>query len=958
MVRHLRHGVLIAAALFFALPFGSAHADQQPGLDLSVATQKARYAPGERLALTATVTNRGAAPCQLAALPEATVQLTSAAVDGKKLFPVFGRTTYELGIDTAVRGSLKTVAPGESVSFPLDGGPGWLSATNALPGGDGMSAAWLLKDSGDYTVSALYRSPVLADVQPATCSGMSAPTKVTFAVGEERALDGLPWWVWAVGGGGLLLLVVLIVVVARRGRGAAAALLAFVVVAGMATVDTRTARAEINFDDSGDTAYQGAIGGCLDTIASMGGEFKSLVDKVRDPNSPRITFFHNKGPGETNSDESWFAKKGSKVIDFDPDYKATYEDPFDPGHRAQATVERDACATLFHELYHATAAGADPANSTTWCGDSGLHKDEVLTIQAENRYRAARRAQAIAAGQPGAATDPKTQERTYHSPYKASPQTDKGTGVVPKSADDCKDGDPPGSTRQGGGCSAGPSAKFAGTPLLDLSGFGRKAPQEGGKCAISDGDPHLTTFDKYNYDFQAAGEFVSVRSATGDLEVQVRQSALPDDRTVSVNTAVAAKVGADKIGFSMDGGVIAAKVNGQAVTPNTGDTPLPGGGVLTRSPAPAEYSGDAYTLRWPDGSMIDLEPIAPWGIRLSSSLADARKGQVTGLLGDFDGNRENDLTPKGGQPLPQPPSFEQRYREFGDSWRITQAESLFDYAQGQNTDTFTDRTMPERETKVPDEQRAAATTACRLAGVTAADLLEQCVLDTALTGQPVFAIGTADTQRALSAPTKPTHPTDPPKQGGTLRDGDTASGTGGHGVFDLELGDAKEFRLVGVTGQIFFQLIDPDGAAHRSTGSTLPGSNGFRIPQPGHYRLEVDGADGFTGNFGFRLVTLKFRKLSAKIGDQVSGTADVPGRVDVYSFDPAGAEDVELANPEHCEKFQSGVVPDEPEVSVLAPRDLCGEVSLPVSDPARPHVLVIWSDEAATGPYSFRLTKS
>ena len=72
--------------------------------------------------------------------------------------------------------------------------------------------------------------------------------------------------------------------------------------------------------------------------------------------------------------------------------------------------------------------------------------------------------------------------------------------------------------------------------------------------ASSRGDPHVTTFDGINYDFQGAGEFVYLRSANG-LEIQTRHTPVATTfmpqanpytglaSCVSVNTAVAAQVG-------------------------------------------------------------------------------------------------------------------------------------------------------------------------------------------------------------------------------------------------------------------------------------------------------------------------------------------------------------------------------------------------------------------------------
>jgi hypothetical protein len=84
--------------------------------------------------------------------------------------------------------------------------------------------------------------------------------------------------------------------------------------------------------------------------------------------------------------------------------------------------------------------------------------------------------------------------------------------------------------------------------------------QIGGTDAGSDvGDPHIRTVDGKRYDFQAAGEFTLLRDREG-MEIQVRQTPaetpppVPDDYTgltecVSLNTAVAARVGSHRISY-------------------------------------------------------------------------------------------------------------------------------------------------------------------------------------------------------------------------------------------------------------------------------------------------------------------------------------------------------------------------------------------------------------------------
>ncbi|NOU09719.1 MAG: hypothetical protein HOO98_06840, partial [Nitrospira sp.] len=79
-----------------------------------------------------------------------------------------------------------------------------------------------------------------------------------------------------------------------------------------------------------------------------------------------------------------------------------------------------------------------------------------------------------------------------------------------------------------------------------------------------DGDPHITTTNGVHYDFQAAGEFVALRDPNG-LEIQTRQTPVPTSHTitdpyselpvcVSVNTAVAARVGGHRVSYQPKAG--------------------------------------------------------------------------------------------------------------------------------------------------------------------------------------------------------------------------------------------------------------------------------------------------------------------------------------------------------------------------------------------------------------------
>ena len=84
----------------------------------------------------------------------------------------------------------------------------------------------------------------------------------------------------------------------------------------------------------------------------------------------------------------------------------------------------------------------------------------------------------------------------------------------------------------------------------------------------------------------------------------------------------------------------------------------------------------------------------------------------------------------------------QLYGTFADAWRVTADSSLFDYAAGTSTETFTNRDFPPPEQiltidDLTPEQRAAGEAACE--HVPLQPYHDQCVFDVGITGDSTFA---------------------------------------------------------------------------------------------------------------------------------------------------------------------------------------------------------------------------
>lgn len=221
----------------------------------------------------------------------------------------------------------------------------------------------------------------------------------------------------------------------------------------------------------------------------------------------------------------------------------------------------------------------------------------------------------------------------------------------------------------------------------------------------SRGDTHIQTIDGVSYDFQSAGEFVLLRGP--GLEIQARQAAVetarpldPDRHTgivscPSVNSAVAIRVGRHRITYQPnlngepDPQGLQLRVDGQLSKVNAEGILLETGGRIL----PTTAQG-GIQIEVPGGTVVVVTPgfwnhYQLWYLDISVRSARA----TDGVMGAIAHGSWLPALPDGSSLGPRPRDLHQRYVDlydkFENAWRVNDGNTLFDYAPGTSTATFT-----------------------------------------------------------------------------------------------------------------------------------------------------------------------------------------------------------------------------------------------------------------------------
>ena len=212
---------------------------------------------------------------------------------------------------------------------------------------------------------------------------------------------------------------------------------------------------------------------------------------------------------------------------------------------------------------------------------------------------------------------------------------------------------------------------------------------DGCRPSQGNGDPHITTFDLFQYTFNGNGEFVMVEDAlNNEFEVQARMEQFgTNDATVFTAFAIRHLSTVVQIQISNSKYKNDVLVDGISIEQDIASEPS----LATQNFHSLMVRADAD-----DWSRVSVFLTSGLSFRITTSdsvmsiISSANKkfersNRFRGLLGDFDGDKSNDFKTSDGTLIESSANMSTIHWDFGMKWMVEQAtDSLFHYGPGKS----------------------------------------------------------------------------------------------------------------------------------------------------------------------------------------------------------------------------------------------------------------------------------
>jgi len=216
------------------------------------------------------------------------------------------------------------------------------------------------------------------------------------------------------------------------------------------------------------------------------------------------------------------------------------------------------------------------------------------------------------------------------------------------------------------------------------------------KVGICYGDPHFLTFDEQVWRFNGKGEFIFLEQInnldqnileSNGLTIQGRFEQIPT-KLVTILSAISIKDGNSRISIYLDqfGNMnIFLKDSQNPQMISIGNSFTSQDGILI-----SRIEDSKYQILLPL-SQVSLIIISKYSmLNLIVILPNSLKSKTRGLLGNWNGNKNDDFILRNGNIIPITSDFETLHSSFGLKYMVNENESLFIYSNGTNFNSFND----------------------------------------------------------------------------------------------------------------------------------------------------------------------------------------------------------------------------------------------------------------------------
>ncbi|XP_046357628.2 uncharacterized protein LOC124135955 [Haliotis rufescens] len=271
------------------------------------------------------------------------------------------------------------------------------------------------------------------------------------------------------------------------------------------------------------------------------------------------------------------------------------------------------------------------------------------------------------------------------------------------------------------------------------------------------GDPHITTLDGFEYSFNGYGEYLLSEITNGNFTMVLQCRTVPaktqtgDDSKatifqgfgVSETTVGASYPAIFFVEMNVDRTKMIIFANGTDISAQFDETDnykKDCASLVVRKEAVNKVS-----FYFTESGISIAISINAQTLSIETNINTLYRGLAKGLMGNFDLDQTNDLVKKTGETIPST-STERQIFEMGQTWRVTEAESVMRYEAGltyaaANNLSF----VPVFLDEIDSATRTKAEEVC--GGTTN----KQCILDFAATGNQALAESTKALQVAATA---------------------------------------------------------------------------------------------------------------------------------------------------------------------------------------------------------------